>query len=204
MTGPPISETSLTNEVKKANTLLQVERLALCPAQRGRRSDRPAASAAVERLFTTPRWSGYGRISVSFRFNSSSKRLWIPRASLPVKPLVKAVCPPCFPSRASRCSRLAPDSSHARNAVPIWTASAPRARTDYAARIRDATGGDHRHISDVGNLRDERECARQRIFRGSEERTAMATCLKARGDDGIDTGILKGCRLVRGCRGGMP
>src|SRR5882724_6376350 len=89
-----------------------------------------------------------------------------------------------FLARQERCSQL--DS--------IGT---QRQNSDYAARIRYATGGDHRHISDVGNLRDERECARQRIFRGSEERTAMATCLKARGDDGIDTGILKGCRLVR-------
>jgi len=86
MTVLAIWETSSTNELQKANTSAHVERLALCPAHRGRRSDRPAASAAIERFLTTPRWSGYGKISVPFRFNSSIKRLWIPRASLPVKP----------------------------------------------------------------------------------------------------------------------
>src|SRR6266478_7559569 len=43
MMGSAISEASLTNEVKKSDTLVQVERLALCPAHRGRRSGRPAA-----------------------------------------------------------------------------------------------------------------------------------------------------------------
>jgi hypothetical protein len=62
-----------------------VERGALCPAHRGRRSDWPAA-AGIERFLTTPRCNGYGKISVPFRFNSSINRLWIPRASLPVKP----------------------------------------------------------------------------------------------------------------------
>jgi hypothetical protein len=32
---------------------------------------------------------------------------------------------------------------------------------DYAARIGDATGGDHRHADHVGNLRDERNGARK-------------------------------------------
>jgi len=31
--------------------------------------------------------------------------------------------------------------------------------SDYAARICDATGGDHRHIDRVGDLRDERKDA---------------------------------------------
>ena len=40
---------------------------------------------------------------------------------------------------------------------------------DYPARICDATGGDHRHIDNVDDLRDERERARKRILRGAEE-----------------------------------
>jgi hypothetical protein len=127
MSGPAIAETSSTSEVKNADTSVQVERLALCPAHKGRRSDRPAASAAIARFLTTVCWRGYGRIAVPFRFSSSRRWLSIPLASLPVKPLVNAVCPACFPNRASRCRRLAPDSSRARNAVPSWTASAPRA-----------------------------------------------------------------------------
>src|SRR5205807_2636084 len=38
--------------------------------------------------------------------------------------------------------------------------------SDYAARICDATGGDHRHSDHVANLRDERERARERIVSG--------------------------------------
>ena len=30
---------------------------------------------------------------------------------------------------------------------------------DYAARVRDAPGGDHRHIDRIGNLRDKRKGA---------------------------------------------
>jgi hypothetical protein len=127
MTGPAISETSSTNEVKKADTSVQVERLALCPAHIGTRSARPAASAAIARFLTSSRCSGYGKISAPFRFKSSITRLWIARASLPVNPFVKAVRPALRRRRVSRCRRLAPDSSHARNTVPIWTASAPRA-----------------------------------------------------------------------------
>src|SRR5258708_30649978 len=93
-----------------------------------------------------------------------------------------------FLARQERCSQL--DSIRTQ-----------RQNSDYAARIRYATGGDHRHISDVCNLRDERECARQRIFRASEARTAVATCHKAPADAAIETGILKSSRLVRGCRG---
>src|SRR5260370_5292360 len=56
--GPAISETSSTNDVRKANTSVQVERLALCPAHRGRRSDRPAASAGIARVLTSLRCNG--------------------------------------------------------------------------------------------------------------------------------------------------
>jgi len=45
------------------------------PSHRGVRSDWPAASAAIERFLTSPRCSGYGRISTPFRFNSSITRL---------------------------------------------------------------------------------------------------------------------------------
>src|SRR5713101_728903 len=51
MMGPAISETSSTNEVKKADTSVQVERLAPCPAHRGWRSDRPAACAGIAALW---------------------------------------------------------------------------------------------------------------------------------------------------------
>src|SRR5438477_150234 len=77
MRGPAISETFSTNEVKKATTSVQLERLALCPAHRGRRSDRPAASAGIARFLTSLRCNGYGRIAVPAWFSSSSKRLWI-------------------------------------------------------------------------------------------------------------------------------
>src|SRR6266446_4974804 len=76
MTGPAISEASSTSEVKKAITSVQVERLALCPAHRGMKSDRPAASAGIARFLTSARWRGYGRISVPGQFNSSNKRLF--------------------------------------------------------------------------------------------------------------------------------
>src|SRR6266851_1910106 len=66
MMGPAISETSSTNERKKADESVQAERLALCPAHRGRRSARPAASAAIERFLTSlrciqdfSRWNSY-------------------------------------------------------------------------------------------------------------------------------------------------
>src|SRR6266850_4478850 len=96
MIGPAISEISSTNEVKKPDMSVQVERLALCPAHRGRRSDRPAASAGIARFLTRLRCKGYGRTAVPSWFSSCSKRLWIPRASLPVKPFVRVVCPPFF------------------------------------------------------------------------------------------------------------
>src|SRR5580693_2911895 len=87
------SEISSTSEVKKADTSVQVERLALCPAHIGTRSVRPAASAALARFLTGSRCRGYGKISVPFRFKFSITRLGIARASLPVNPFVKAVCP---------------------------------------------------------------------------------------------------------------
>ncbi len=61
--GPAISETSSTNEIKKADTSVQVERLALCPAHIGTRSARPAASAAIARFLTSSRCSGYPPMS---------------------------------------------------------------------------------------------------------------------------------------------
>src|SRR5580658_6028307 len=63
ITGPAISEISSTNEFKKASRSVHAERLALCPAHMGTRSDRPAASAAIERFLTSARCSGYGKIS---------------------------------------------------------------------------------------------------------------------------------------------
>ena len=132
--GPAISEISSTNEVRKADTSMQAERLALCPAHIGTRSARPAASAAIARFLTSSRCSGYGKISVPLRFKSSITRLCIARASLPMKPFVNAVCPALRRRKVSRCRRLAPDSSHARNTVPIWTASAPRARAAITPR----------------------------------------------------------------------
>ena len=45
MAKSPISETSSTNEVKKADTSVQVERLALCPAHRGRRAGSHSSEA---------------------------------------------------------------------------------------------------------------------------------------------------------------
>ena len=41
--------------------------------------------------------------------------------------------------------------------------------SDYAARICDATGGDHRQIDRVGNLRYKRKGAGKRILRSAEE-----------------------------------
>src|ERR1700721_4168247 len=66
-----MSETSSTNELKKADTSVQVEILARCAAHIGTRSARPAASAAIARFLTSSRCSGYGKISVPFRFKSS-------------------------------------------------------------------------------------------------------------------------------------
>ena len=99
---PGVSKTSSTNEVKKTDTSVQVERLALCPAHRGMRSDRPAAFAGIERFLTSFRCNGYGKSPFLSWFNSSIKRLWIPRASFPVKPFVSAVYPAFFPRKASR------------------------------------------------------------------------------------------------------
>src|SRR6266446_8520212 len=100
MIGAAISEISSTNAVKKLDTSVQLERLALCPAHRGRRSGRPDASAGIARFLRRLRCNGYGRIAVPSWFNSCSKRLWIPRASLPVKPFVRAVCPAFFPLKS--------------------------------------------------------------------------------------------------------
>jgi hypothetical protein len=132
--GPAISEISSTTDLKKAGTSVQVERLELCPAHIGTRSARPAASAAIARFLTSSRCRGYGRILVPLRFRFSITRLRSARASLPVNPFVKAVCPALRRCKASRYRRLAPDSSQDRNAVPIWTASAPRARAAITPR----------------------------------------------------------------------
>jgi hypothetical protein len=69
-----------------------------------------------------------GRVSTSLWLRSSSRRFLMPRASLPVKPQVSAVCLASPLRSALRCSVLAPDSSHARKAVPICTPAAPRAK----------------------------------------------------------------------------
>src|SRR4051794_20735755 len=122
-----VSDTCSTNELRSFSTSVNRKSGALCPAHSGTKSQRPADSAAVATLRTSARCSGYGRISAPLWFNCSSSRLWIPRASLPLKPRVREVCPACSPSNASRCSALAPDSLQARNTVPIWTPSAPRA-----------------------------------------------------------------------------
>src|SRR5882672_1832298 len=72
--------------------------------------------------------------------------------------------------------------------------------SDYAARIRDATGGDHRHIDCVGNLRDERKCACKRILGGAKERTTMSSGFEPRSDDRIHAGLLKRSSLFGGGR----
>src|ERR1700730_17399188 len=72
---------------------------------------------------------------------------------------------------------------------------------DYAARICYATGGDHRHIDHVGNLRNQRKGACKRILCSTKERTTMSTCFEAGSDDRINTGVLKSDRLIRGGRG---
>src|ERR1700761_3497605 len=54
-TAPPISETSFTSESRSACTSVHRDRLALCPAQRGSKSDLPAFSAGIDKCRTSAR-----------------------------------------------------------------------------------------------------------------------------------------------------
>ena len=97
-----IADASSSSDCKNTETSVQADRPALCPAHNGRRSERPAVAAATDRCLTSPRWSGYGRISVAVWLNCCIKALSMPRASLPVKPLVRPVCPASLRRSASR------------------------------------------------------------------------------------------------------
>ena len=105
-----------------------------------------------------------------WRFNSSIRRLRIPRASLPVKPFVNAVCPASCLSQ-SLAMKAAGAGFLARQECRshLDGLCAESQGGDDAARISDAARGDHRHIDDVDDLRDERKRARERILRGAEE-----------------------------------
>src|SRR5690348_2064174 len=69
---------------------------------------------------------------------------------------------------------------------------------DYAARICDATGGNHWHVDHVGNLRDERKSACKRILRGAEERTAVASGFESGSNDGVDARVVQCCGFIWG------
>src|SRR5580765_8391627 len=65
MTGPAISSTSSTNEVKNADTSVQVERLALCPAHIGTRSGSLCCNCEISDEFALQRiWQDLGSASV--------------------------------------------------------------------------------------------------------------------------------------------
>src|SRR6267143_5392254 len=161
MIGPAISEISSTNEVKKPDTSVQVERLALCPAHSGRRSDRPAASAGIARLLTSLRCNGYGRIAVPSWFSSCNKRLLIPRASLPVKPFVRAVCPAFFPRSLAMKEAGAGLLARQEYRSHLHALCAKSQGRNYAAHISYSARRDHGHVDVVDDLRDERQRARE-------------------------------------------
>jgi len=77
------------NEVKKSqNTVGAIEKIRTLPAI-GEESDRTGApSAAIARFMTSISFAtDKAGIAVPFWSTPPDKRLWIPRASLPVKPL---------------------------------------------------------------------------------------------------------------------
>ncbi len=51
----------------------------------------------------------------------------------------------------------------------LYGLRAERQGGDHASGVSDAARGDHRHIDDVDDLGHERQRARERILRGSEE-----------------------------------
>src|SRR4029077_8750810 len=73
-------------------------------------------------------------------------------------------------------------------------------RGDYTACVAYAARGDHRHINDVDDLRDERERARKRSLRGPEECTTMSSGFEPGSDYRIHACLLKCCCLIGGCR----
>src|SRR6267143_1595817 len=160
MIGPPISEISSTNAVKKLDTSVQLERLALCPAHSGRRSDRPAASAGIARLLTSLRCNGYGRIAVP----SLVQLLQQTVVDSPRKSSGEALCQsrvPCLFSSQSLAMKEAGAGLLARQEYRshLHALCTKSQGSNYAARICDATCSDYGHFDLVGNLRNERQRA---------------------------------------------
>jgi len=100
MIGPAISEISSTNAVTKTRDVCATRKIRTLPAHSAGDPVGPTPLPGIARYLRRLRCKGYGRIAVPSWFNSCSKRWWIPRASLPVKPFVRAVCPAFFSSQS--------------------------------------------------------------------------------------------------------
>src|SRR5205807_1721915 len=73
--------------------------------------------------------------------------------------------------------------------------------SDDASGVANAARGDHGDVDSTGDTRDEGEGPGQRIFRGAQKGSSMATGFEARRGDDVDAGLLERYRLLRRCRG---
>src|ERR1700684_2547243 len=99
-----------------------------------------------------------------------------------------------------QCARSGLFASHEHRSH-LNAFGAEREGCNDAASVCDPSGRYNRYPHGIGNLRHQRDCACEGIFRRSQERSAMSAGLESGRHNYIHACLLQGDGLVRCCRG---